>query len=72
MLGALSRLFGSSNERRLKGHKPRVAEINALEPEIEKLSDDELRARTVEFRQQIADGVPVDDLLVPAFAGSID
>ena len=38
MLGALSRLFGSSNERRLKGHKPRVAEINALESELESLA----------------------------------
>jgi preprotein translocase subunit SecA len=68
MLGALSRLFGSSNERRLKGHKPRVAEINALESELEKLSDDELRARTGEFRRQIVDGAQLDDLLVPAFA----
>jgi preprotein translocase subunit SecA len=68
MLSALSRLFGSSNDRRVKSHRPRVAEINALEAELEKLTDDELRARTGEFRQQLADGTDLNDLLVPAFA----
>ncbi len=68
MLGALNKLFGSSNDRRLKGHRPKVAQINALEPEIKALTDEQLRARTEEFRRQIADGVPLDDLLVPAFA----
>ena len=48
MLGALSRLFGSSNDRRLKGHQPRVAEINALEAEIAALSDEELRGRMLQ------------------------
>ena len=68
-LGSLAtKIFGSSNERRVKVFRPNVAAINALEPEIEKLSDDELRARTVSFRQQLKDGAEVDDLLVPAFA----
>jgi preprotein translocase subunit SecA len=69
-LGSLARkLFGSANDRRIKGYRPRVAAINALEPELQKLSDDELRARTAEFRSQLADGkTTVDDLLVPAFA----
>ncbi len=68
-LGSLAtKIFGSSNERRVKVFRPNVAAINALEPEIEKLSDDELRARTVLFRQQLKDGAEVDDLLVPAFA----
>jgi preprotein translocase subunit SecA len=69
MIGAVARkLFGSANDRRIRSYQPRVDAINALEPEIEALSDDELRARTDEFRNQIADGADLDDLLVPAFA----
>ena len=69
MLGALAKkLFGSSNDRRVKGYLPRVQAINALEPEIAKLSDEQLRARTAEFRKQLAEGTKLDDLLVPAFA----
>ncbi len=68
MLGVFSRLFGSSNERRLKGYRPKVAEINALEEEFKALSDEALKAKTVEFRKQLADGTELDDLLVPAFA----
>ncbi|HET7716999.1 MAG TPA: DEAD/DEAH box helicase, partial [Bauldia sp.] len=68
-LGSLARkLFGSSNDRRIKGYAPRVAAINAMEAELQALSDDQLRARTAEFRAKISDGVPLDDLLVPAFA----
>ncbi len=68
-LGAIaSKVFGSSNDRRIKGYQSRVDAINALEPEIEALSDDALRARTEEFRQQYRDGAKLDDLLVPAFA----
>jgi preprotein translocase subunit SecA len=69
MFGGLARrLFGSSNERRVKAFRPKVAAINALEPEIVALSDEQLRARTSEFRDQIAAGKSLDDLLVPAFA----
>ncbi|MGO4172974.1 preprotein translocase subunit SecA [Bosea sp. TAF32] len=69
MLGALAKkLFGSSNDRRVKGYQPRVAAINALENEIAALSDEALKARTDEFRQQLANGAKLDDLLVPAFA----
>ena len=70
MLGGLARkLFGSANDRRVKGYRPRVQAINALESELEALSDDQLRARTAEFRQQIAEGkTTLDELLVPAFA----
>ncbi|KUL93510.1 preprotein translocase subunit SecA [Bosea sp. WAO] len=69
MLGALAKkLFGSSNDRRVKGYQPRVAAINALEAEVAKLSDDELKARTETFRKQIAEGKSLDELLVPAFA----
>ena len=69
MLGALARkFFGSSNDRRIKGYQSRVDAINALEPEIAALSDEALKARTAEFRKQIAEGKTLDDLLVPAFA----
>ncbi len=63
-----AKIFGTSNERRVKSYRSRVDAINALEPEVAALSDDELRGRTVEFRKQLADGANLDDLLVPAFA----
>src|ERR1043165_4683907 len=69
MLGALARkFFGSANDRRVKGYQPRGDAINSLEPEIAALSDEALKARTAEFRQQLADGKTLDDILVPAFA----
>src|ERR1700755_575269 len=69
MLGALARkFFGSANDRRVTGCQPRVDAINALEPEVAALSDEALKARTNEFRQQLADGKTLDDILVPAFA----
>ncbi|HLQ88928.1 MAG TPA: preprotein translocase subunit SecA [Xanthobacteraceae bacterium] len=69
MIGALARkLFGSSNERRIKAYQPRVKEINALEEEVAKLSDDALRERTVQFKKEVADGKGLDEILVPAFA----
>ena len=66
--GFASRLFGSSNERRIKGYLPRVEAINALEPEVAALSDAELKARTETFRRQLREGTDLEDLLVPAFA----
>jgi preprotein translocase subunit SecA len=69
MIGAVARkLFGSANERRIRSYLPRVSEINALEKELESLSDDALKARTAEFKKQVAEGVSLDDILVPAFA----
>src|SRR6476661_4637365 len=69
MLGSLAKkIFGSSNDRRLKGYRPKVAAINALEPEMSKLTDAELRARTEQFRAALAEGKTLDDILVPAFA----
>src|SRR5438094_2308330 len=69
MIGALARkFFGSANDRRIKGYQSRVDDINALEPEIAALSDEALKARTAEFRQQLAEGKTLDDILVPAFA----
>jgi preprotein translocase subunit SecA len=69
MIGAFARkFFGSANDRRIKGYQSRVNAINALEPEVAALSDEALKARTDEFRKQLAEGKTLDDLLVPAFA----
>ena len=69
MIGAVARkLFGSSNDRRIRAYGARVDAINALEAELEKLSDEELRARTDEFKKQLSEGAALDDILVPAFA----
>ena len=69
MIGSLARkIFGSSNDRRVRAYYPKVEAINALEPEVAKLSNEELRARTDEFRKQVEAGASLDDLLVPAFA----
>ena len=64
----VTKVFGSKHERDVKKLQPRVAQINALEPQIKALSDEALRAKTAEFRAQLADGTALDDLLVPAFA----
>ena len=69
MFGALARrIFGTANDRYLESLRPIVGEINELEPSLEKLSDDELRARTDQFRERINQGESLDDLLVEAFA----
>ncbi|MBL0374681.1 preprotein translocase subunit SecA [Rhizobium sp. KVB221] len=68
-LGGLARkLFGSSNDRRIRSLSSRVDEINALEPQTKALTDEQLKAKTAEFRKQLAEGKSLDDLLVPAFA----
>ncbi len=64
----LTRVFGSRNERQLRQLNRIVAKINALEPEIEKLSDEQLQAKTPEFKQRIADGEALDKVLPEAFA----
>jgi len=66
--GIAARIFGSSNDRRIAKYRARVDAINAMEPELEALSDDALKARTAMFREQLAQGTDLDDLLVPAFA----
>jgi preprotein translocase subunit SecA len=62
------RLFGSSNDRKVKSMQARVAKINALEPKIQGLSDEALAAKTVEFRERLAQGASLDSLLEEAFA----
>src|SRR3954447_2009420 len=64
----LVRLFGSSNERRIRQMRPVVAQINELEPSMQALSDEELKAKTVEFRRRHAAGETLDELLPEAFA----
>ena len=69
MFSALAkRIFGTANDRYLDKLRPIVGEINDLEPSLEKLSDDELRARTDNFRGRIGQGETLDDLLVEVFA----
>src|SRR5436190_7155315 len=64
----LAKVIGTQNERDLKRLRPLVGEINALEPSIQALSDEQLRAKTAEFRERFAQGATLDDLLVEAFA----
>ncbi|HEY1999003.1 preprotein translocase subunit SecA [Paraburkholderia sp.] len=66
--GFLQKIFGSRNQRLVKQYQKTVTAINALEPQIEQLTDDELRAKTGEFRQRVASGESLDKLLPEAFA----
>jgi preprotein translocase subunit SecA len=68
MLSLLKKTFGDSNDRRLKKYKQLVEKINALEPRLEHLSDDELKQRTVHFKNELANGKTVEDIKVEAFA----
>src|SRR6185436_625320 len=69
MIGQLlAKVIGTQNEREIKRLKPLVAEITALEPQIQALSDEALRQKTDEFRARVAAGATVDSLLVEAFA----
>ncbi len=64
----LAKVVGTQNERELKRLRPLVAEVNGLEPAIKALADDQLRAKTAEFRQRLTAGETLDDLLTEAFA----
>ncbi|MGL5000758.1 MAG: preprotein translocase subunit SecA [Cetobacterium sp.] len=64
----LKKIFGTKNDREIKRIKKLVAAINSLEPEIEKLSDEELKGKTYEFRERLEKGEVLDNLLVEAFA----
>ena len=66
--GLLQKIFGSRNQRLLKGYRKIVRKINQLEPQMQALSDDELRTKTEEFKQRYADGASLDSLLPEAFA----
>ena len=69
MLASIARaIFGSANDRSLKGYQRRIAAINALEDGMKALSDEALSAKTVEFRQRLANGASLDELQPEAFA----
>ncbi|RKR27740.1 protein translocase subunit secA [Acidovorax sp. 93] len=64
----LTKLFGSRNDRLLKQYRKTVTRINAMEPDYEKLSDEQLKAKTQEFKERVAKGESLDDILPEAFA----
>ena len=64
----LAKLFGTKHDREIKKMRPMVAAINDLEPQMQALSNEDLAAQTVKFREQLAQGATLDDLLIPAFA----
>ena len=64
----LTKIVGTQNDRELKRLRPRVADINAFEPAIKVLSDEQLKGKTAEFRTRLANGETIDDLLPEAFA----
>ena len=65
---ALKKTFGTKHEREVKKLQPQITAINALEDKMRALSDDQLRGKTAEFRQQIDNGASLDELMVPAYA----
>ena len=68
MVNILGKILGDPNDRLAKKFKSTVEEINSLEPELERLSEDELRARTGELKELLQQGEELDDLLPEAFA----
>jgi len=68
MFGIIEKIFGNYSEKEIKRIMPIVEKINSLEPEVEGLSDEELKAKTEEFKKRYADGQTLDDLLPEAFA----
>jgi preprotein translocase subunit SecA len=64
----LAKIFGTKNKREIKAMQPMIAAINDLEPQIQPLSDIDLAAKTIEFRERLAQGATLDDLLIEAFA----
>ncbi|MFD1189467.1 preprotein translocase subunit SecA [Phenylobacterium conjunctum] len=67
-MSIFQRFFGSSNDRKVKSMSARVAKINALEPQIQALSDEQLKAKTQEFKDRLAQGATLDQILEEAFA----
>ena len=64
----LAKIFGTKHEREMKILRPIVAAINELEPQMQQLSDEELAAKTPEFKERLANGETLDDILPEAFA----
>ncbi|MEG2829246.1 MAG: hypothetical protein RR903_07205, partial [Edwardsiella sp. (in: enterobacteria)] len=68
LIKLLTKVFGSRNDRTLRRMRKVVEQINRMEPEMEQLSDEQLKAKTVEFRERLAQGAALDSLLPEAFA----
>jgi preprotein translocase subunit SecA len=68
LVSFLTKVFGSKNERELKKLLPFVEQINALEPEIQGMSDSQLAAQTAKFRERLDNGQPLDELIPETFA----
>src|SRR6266496_5179198 len=64
----LAKIFGTKHEREVKAMRPTIAAINDAEPRTQELSDQELAAQTISFKEQVDQGASLDDLLIPAFA----
>src|SRR5882757_8155297 len=64
----LAKIFGTRNEREVKAMRPVVAAMNDLEPSMQQLSDIDLAAKTIEFKERLARGASLDDLMIEAFA----
>jgi preprotein translocase subunit SecA len=64
----LAKIFGTKTEREIKALQPKIAAINELEPQLKQLSDIDLAAKTIEFREKLAQGATLDDILVESFA----
>ena len=62
----LAKVFGTKNKREIKAMQPIIAAINDLEPRLQPLSDIDLAAKTIEFKEKLAQGAPLDDLLIGA------
>ena len=67
-MGLLNALFGTYSEREVKRLKPTIEKINSLDESMQKLSDEELKSKTVEFRERLKNGETLDDILAEAFA----
>jgi preprotein translocase subunit SecA len=65
---ALAKVFGTKHDRQIKRIQPMIAAMNDLEPQFQKLTDIELAAKTVDFKQRLANGAPLDEILIEAFA----
>ncbi len=64
----LAKIFGTKHDREVKRMRPTIAAMNELEPQMQAMTDEELAAQTVKFREQLAQGAPLEDLMIPAFA----
>ena len=67
-MSLFTKIFGTHSQREIKMIVPKVDAIEALEPEMEKLSDEELRGKTEEFKKRLANGETLDDLMIEAYA----